>query len=172
MDNITKCSQFDITYTTENHLYNLQDWLACPETSCWYPIAKESESKIFCKNWIAFSRYRSSITAIYLKKPVGIATIFLMPYKKVKHHASIYFIVSPEYYNRGIGTALLRNIFHLGKKYFRLEKLNIEVYGKCPAISIIEKAQFHVVFRQKHFVKLQDGNFLDRIVYEKECHGN
>jgi len=161
-------SEYDIRYSSQEDLPHLQKWLQQPQVQRWYPISTESDLEMMSKNWIGFSKYKASLTAFYKNEPIGIATLFLMPYRKVIHHSLLYFIVNPEFSGRGVGTSLLRNITHLGKSYFRFEKMYIELFGGCPAISILEKAGYHKIFSQEHFIKESNGNYLSRVVYEVE----
>lgn len=123
------------------------------------------------KNWIGFSRFGASLTALYKEKPVGIATLFLMPYRKLIHHALMYFIVSPSETGHGFGTSLARNITHLGKVYFRFEKVHVEVYEGCPAIPLLKKGGYEEVVRQERFVKEGEGRYLARILLEHDFKG-
>ena len=166
MEKLPDQSEYDIRYSNQDDLPYLQKWLE--QTQYWYPVSTEKDVEMMAKNWIGFSKYGASLTAMYKKEPVGIATLFLMPYRKVIHHCLLYFIVNPDYTGRGVGTSILRNITHLGKSYFRFERMHIELYGGCPAISILEKEGYHKVFQQEHFIKESDDNYLSRIVYEIE----
>lgn len=164
-------SAFDIRYSNEGDLPFLQKWLG--ECRKWYPVSSDQDVEAMAKNWIGFYRYGASLTATYQNKPVGIATLFLMPYRKVIHHCLVYFIVSPEHAQQGVGTALLKNINHLGKSYFRFEWMNVEVYEGCPAIPLLEKGGYEEVVKQDKFVKIDD-KYLARHVYQvnfKEFNG-
>ena len=171
MDNITESPDFDIRYSKEEDLPFLQTWLDKPEVNRWLPVSSQKDVEMLSKNWIGFSKYGASLTATYKGDPIGVATLFLMPYRKVIHHSLIYIVVGPDHWKQGVGTALLRNIFHLGKSYFRFEKMHLEVYEGCPLIPLLEKGGFHEVCRQEHFIKEADGNYLAKIIYEKVCDG-
>ncbi|NGX50705.1 MAG: hypothetical protein K1060chlam2_00554 [Chlamydiae bacterium] len=160
--------EYEVRYSNQGDLPYLQKWLRVPEVQRWFPISTEDDVEMVSKNWIGFSKFGASLTATYKNEPVAIATLFLMPYRKVIHQCLLYFIVDPDFAGRGIGTSILRNITHLGKSYFRFEKMHIELYGGSPAISILEKAGYHKIFSQEHFIKESDGNYLPRILYEVE----
>jgi len=166
MDWLPDENEYDIRYSNEGDLPHLQKWLQDPQISRWYPISTENDLDSMTKNWIGFSKYGASLTAAYKNEPVAIATLFLMPYRKLIHHCLLYFIVNPDYKGRGVGTSILRNITHLAKGYFRLESMHIELFEECPALSIIQKSGFHEVFSQDRFVKEGDGKYLSRSVYE------
>jgi GNAT superfamily N-acetyltransferase len=168
MEKLSSQSDYDIRYSNQGDLPYLEKWLKDPEMQRWYPISTEQDLTMMAKNWIGFSKYGASLTATYQNEPVGIATLFLMPYRKVIHHCLLYFIVSPEKSRRGVGTSILRNITHLGKSYFHFEKMHIEVYEGCPAIPLLIKEGYREVYRQERFIKESEGHYLARIVYEIE----
>jgi len=168
MDWLPDENDYDVRYSNQDDLPHLQKWLKDPQIARWYPISTEDDLEAMAKNWIGFSKYGASLTAAYKNQPVAIATLFLMPYRKLIHHCLLYFIVNPDYTGRGVGSSIVRNITHLGQSYFRLESMHIELFGECPAIPILKKNGFHEVFSQERFVKESDGNYLSRSVYEIE----
>ena len=160
---ITKDSDFDIRYSTQDDLPFLHKWLG--ECRKWYPVSSDKDVEAMAKNWIGFHRYGASLTAVYKNQPVGIATLFLIPYRKVIHHCLVYFTVDPNKARKGVGTTLIKNIDHLGKSYFRFEWMNIEVFEGCSAIPLLEKAGYKQVFKQEKFVK-ENGGYLARHLYQ------
>ena len=168
MEWLPEQSEFDVRYSNEEDLPDLMRWMQDPEVQRWYPISSQKNMEEMTKNWIGFSRFGASLTATYKGDPIAIATLFLMPYKKTIHHCLIYFIVHPDYRGKGVGTAILRNIVHLGKTYFRLERIHVEVYEGCPAIRLLKKEHFHEVARQERYIKEPNGQYLTRIIYEIE----
>ncbi len=163
-------SDFDIRYSKQDDFPFLHKWLG--ECRKWYPVSSDSDVEAMAKNWIGFYRYGASLTATYKNEPVGIATLFLMPYRKVIHHCLAYFIVDPKHARQGIGAALIKNLNHLGKSYFRFEWMNIELFEGCPAIPLIEKWGYKEVIKQEKFVKEKDGTFLARHVYQVDFPGD
>lgn len=159
---------YDVRYSKAEDLPYLKKWMSDCELMKWYPVSTQKDAEEMAKNWIGFFRFKSSLTAEYRGNPVGIATLFLMPYRKLVHHALFQFIVDPNYRGEGIGTSIVKNIMHLGKTYFRFEKIHLETYEGCPGLSILKKFGYKEVFRQSHFVKERDGTYLDRIVMEVE----
>ena len=168
MERLPDQSDYDIRYSNQGDLPYLEKWLTLAEVQRWYPISTKEDLEMMAKNWIGFSKYGASLTASYKNEPVAIATLFLMPYRKVVHHCLLYFIVNPEKTGRSVGSSILRNITHLGKSYFRFEKIQIEVYDGCPAIPLLIKEGYHEVYRQERFIKESDGTYLARIAYEIE----
>ncbi len=163
---ISESPSFDIRYTEFGDERYLIRWLSHPEIAKWYAPSNEKELGQFAKNWIGYSRYKCSLTATYERIPRGIATLFLMPYRKVAHMSMGYMIVDPGFQKRGIGNALLKNLQHLAKNYFRLESMHFEVYENSPIIILLRKYGYHECFRQENYVRDPHGIFLARQVFE------
>ncbi|MDN3509594.1 MAG: GNAT family N-acetyltransferase [Candidatus Neptunochlamydia sp.] len=161
--NITEENDYSIRYSNQEDYPFLHKWLG--ECRKWYPVSSDKDVEAMAKNWIGFYRYGASLTAVYKNQLVGIATLFLMPYRKVIHHCLVYFIVDPNHTRKGVGISLIKNINHLGKNYFRFEWMNIEIFEECPAIPLIEKAGYEEVFKQEKFVKEKAG-YLARHLYQ------
>ena len=154
---------YDIRYSNPEDYPFLHKWLA--EMRKWYPISSDKDVELMAKNWIGFYRYGASLTAVYEKKAVGVATLFLLPYRKVMHHCLVYFIVDPHFRGKGIGSSLIKNINHLGQNYFRFDWMNMEVFEGCPAIPVIEKGGYRELYRQEKFVKENEG-YSARLFYQ------
>jgi len=170
VENLTQSREFDIRYSQVEDGEYLKKWLMSPGMLHHFPMGDEKEVDMMVKNWIGFSRFKCSLTAVFRKQPVGIATLFLMPYLKVVHHSMLYFIVDPEFQGHGIGTALIRNIKHLAKNYFRVEGIHFDVFEDSPALSLLKKNGFHEICRQENFVK-EDGTYLARVLVEAKLQG-
>jgi len=157
----------DIRYSYLTDAPALREWLYDPQVQRWFPVAEEKEIEDAIQCWIGFSRYSSSLTATLDKGATicGIATLFLMPYRKVSHHCLFKMVVDPKYQHQGIGTSLLKNLKHLAKNYFHLEMMHIEVFDKNPFIHLLHKQDFHEFARQDKFVK-DKGEYHARILYE------
>ncbi len=168
-------ADFDIRYTEEGDLFYLKSWLDHPSVMKWFPISDEKEINDAAACWIGFYKFKCSLTAIVNGIPCGMATLFLMPYKKVAHESMFKIVVSPEYQRQGIGSALIKNLKHLAKKRFRLELLHIEVYENNPLIELLEKQGFQAIVRQERYFK-DDDTYFARVLLEgdidKEDHGS
>lgn len=154
----------DIRYTNVLDISYLRRWLQDPKILRWFPMSdpQEIEGPISC--WMSFARYNASLTATYCREPCGMATLFLMPYKKVSHHCFFKLCVAPQYQRKGVGTSLLRNIKHLAKTQFNLQFLYIEVFEGNPLISLLKKMEFEEVLRQENYVKIE-GQYISRILF-------
>ena len=158
--------ELEIRYTTEADAPYLQDWLLEPGVLAGFPMANEKEVLDSVKHWISFYRYKSSLTAVVDDEPVGLATLCLMPYKKLAHQCLISIIVSEKMRGKGVGTKLLNNLIHLAKDYFGLDVLYLEVYQDNPAISLYHRFGFKQVGEQKHFMK-ENGKYISKVVMER-----
>ena len=166
MDLITNEDVYDIRYSRILDKTHLKEWVSHPEVLRWFPMVGEKEIEMMCRNWAGFSRYRSSITATYDHKPIGMATLFLMPYRKVAHLAMLNIAVAPHMQRKGVGTSLIRNIVHLAKG-FKLKSIHLEVMEGCPLIPVLKKQGFYQVFRQDDYFEV-DGVKRAREVWEVE----
>ena len=93
---ITDEEEYTIRYSEQADLPLLEKWVNHPEVMPWYPVSSAKDVEIITANWIGFSKFKASLTAIYQGKEVGIATLFLMPYRKLVHHALMYFCCCPK----------------------------------------------------------------------------
>ena len=159
-------TQFDIRYSELTDYPFLLKWLSDPDNLKWFPMSTPKEVEMAAKNWVGFSRFRSSLTATIQGEPCGIGTLYLMPFKKLAHEAMFQIIVDKHARKQGIGTSLVKNLVHLAKSYFRLEGIYAEVFGDSPLLSILEKQKFEVFARQADYVKDKDG-YLERICLER-----
>ena len=157
--------QIDIRYTHMNDLPYMKQWVASPAVLYWFPMSEGKEVDDALQCWIGFSKYNCSLTVIYKDAPVAIGTLFLMPYRKVAHHCMFKLVVDPKYHRKGIGRALIRNLKHLAKNYFRLELMHIEVFEGNPLIALLKKEGFTEFVRQEKYVK-ENGQYLARILLE------
>jgi len=157
--------EHDIRYTVIEDEPHLVTWLSDKDNLMWFPLASENEVKEAAKNWIAYSKFKCSLTATINKTPCAIGTLFLMPYRKVAHHCMFYLIVDKKWQKQGIGESMLKNLFNLAKNYFRLESIHAEVYGGCPILPLLAQNNFIEFARQEHFVK-EGTEYKERILLE------
>lgn len=166
MGKVTDSEHFDIRYSEAADESSLRKWLNYPAMLNNFPMEKEENVNLVLRNWTGFFKYKSSLTATYKGKPVGIATLFLMPYKKVAHHSMLYFIVDPEMQRKGVGFSLIKNIKHLAKTRFRVEGIHLDIYSGLSGKPFLEACGFTALFEQKQFVKEENGTYRSRFVME------
>jgi len=149
---------FDIRYTRSMDVSYLKEWLQNPKVLEFFSMNTEAETELAVSAWMFFARYKASLTATINHIPCGIVTLFLMPYKKISHQSSFKICVDPKHWNKGIGSALIKNIKHLAKEYFHLEAIYTEVFEGNPLIPLLEnKFGFHSFAKQANYVKAKDG---------------
>lgn len=161
-----KQDEFDIRYSELEDGEHLKKWLMHPEDQRWYPMSSPQEVEDASRNWIGFSKFKTSLTATVSSEVCGIATLFLMPYIKVAHHALLYMIVDKKHRRKGIGRSLLKNILHYAKHRFRLESVHVEVFDGCPILPLLEEFRFQEYARQGEYAKEENGEYLGRILLE------
>lgn len=156
-----------IRYTEDEDEAHLREWLNDPDVRCWFPMQEPIEVEDTVQRWMGFHSYKCSLTAVKDDIPCGLATLYLMPYKKLAHQCQFGMIVGKGYRQKGIGTVLLNNLIHLAKEYFKIELLHLEVYQDNPAIRLYKRFGFRQFGIQKKWIK-DDGRFLGRIFMERE----
>lgn len=162
---LTQSPNYDVRYSIVTDLSYLRSWLSTPEVMKWYPPGDEKELENFVQVWIGFCRFSASLTATFEKTPVAMATLFLMPYRKVAHHCMFQIVVDPHFQKKGVGLSLLKNLKHLAKTYFHLEIMHTEIFEGCPAISLFKKTDFRQFAKQENYVK-ENGKYLSRLLWE------
>ena len=160
------CISFDIRYSRNEDLPFLRRWMREPEVSRFLLIEKE-DVEVFSKNWIGFARYSSSLTLTKQEEPIGIATLFLMPYLKLTHHSSVCYILDPQAQKEEVAPLLIQNINHLGKNYFHFEKIYFETFEKDPLLPWFIEEGYAEIARQNSYVKEANERCLDRLILEK-----
>lgn len=156
----------EIRYTISDDSEPLKQWLLEPGVLRGFPMADDREVEDSVKHWIGFAKYKSSLTATIDGQAVGIATLCLMPYKKLAHQCLVSIIVSEEVRGKGVGTQLLNNLIHLAKNYFGIEVLYLEVYEGNRAITLYERFGFREIGLQKHFMK-DEGEYIGKVIMER-----
>ena len=159
--------EIDLRYTEEGDAPYLESWLLNPEVHRWLPMGQEGEIRSTVLPWISFAKYRCSLTALFSGTVCGMGTLFLMPYRKVAHHCLFKVVVDPAFQRKGVGTALIRNLKNLARRYFRLENIQIEIFEGNPIEKILRREGFVQMVRQERFIKEGDI-YRARIVYEVE----
>lgn len=144
----------------------LKSWLSDPSVENWFPMADTVEVDDAVVRWIAFHRYKCSLTVVKDGVPCGIATLYLQPYRKLAHQCEFGIIVGHDYRNQGIGSYLMSSIMHLAKHNFKIELLHLQVYAENPAIHLYKRFGFKEFGRQEGWIK--DGDrFVGRIFMER-----
>lgn len=166
MSSIVESEDFNIRYTESSDEVLLRKWLQAKKFLNYFFLSDSSECEEMLRIWIAYSRYKCSLTATYLGVPCGIATLFLMPYTKLAHQSSAYLIVDPMMEGKGVEAALIKNLDHLAKSYFRFERIHYEIYGNNPLEKVLLSQEYQCLFTQERYLK-ETNRYLCRKVLEK-----
>lgn len=160
---LTTSSDFDIRFSMLDDLPYLKKWLKAELH--WYPPSDDEELENFAGIWLSFAKYNASLTAVFKNRPIGIGTLFLMPYRKVAHQCMFQLIVDPENQRKGVGQALVRNLKYLAKNRFRLDLMHVEILDESPLIHLLKTQGFTEFARQEKYVK-ENGVYFPRILME------
>ena len=158
----------DIRYTEMSDGKYLKEWLQDPNVNRWFPMADEVEIDDAVARWIGFARWRCSLSAMREGKPIGLATLYLQPYKKLAHQCEFGIIVADQERGKGVGTLLLRSLMSLAKDTFKIELLHLQVYSENPAISLYARLGFTEFGRQDQWIKELNGTYTGRIFMERK----
>ena len=160
-----KAREFDIRYLEVSDTPILKEWIAIPEVLEWLPISDEKESELFLQIWTGYSKYNCCLTATWKNKPCGMGIIYLMPYRKVAHRCLSQLVIPPQFQGQGVESALVKNLVHLARSYFRLEWIQMEVIEGASVIEVLESLGFSEFVRQEKYFK-KGESYSARIIYE------
>lgn len=157
----------EVRYTEPEDGKYLKEWLMEPEVMRWFPMDDDVEIEDAVVRWIAFYRYKCSLTMLKDGVPCGLATLYLQPYHKLVHQCEFGIIVGKGYRNVGIGTYLMSSLIHLAKEKFKIELLHLQVYAENPAINLYKRFGFKEFGRQNGWIKEKDGRYVARLFMER-----
>lgn len=156
----------EIRYTEPGDAKYLKEWLMDSSISNWFPMADEVEIDDAVMRWIAFYRYKCSLTILKDGVPCGIATLYLQPYRKLAHQCEFGIIVGKDYRNMGIGSYLMGSLMHLAKEKFKIELLHLQVYAENPAMNLYRRFGFKEFGRQNSWIREKD-RYVGRVFMER-----
>lgn len=159
-------SGLDVRYTEPGDARYLREWLDEPDVKRWFPMEDEVELDDAVMRWIAFHRYKCSLTITKDGVPCGIATLYLQPYRKLAHQCEFGIIVGKGYRNIGIGSYLMSNLIHLAKEKFKIELLHLQTYAGNPAMNLYKRFGFIEFGRQNSWIKEKD-HYAGRVFMER-----
>jgi RimJ/RimL family protein N-acetyltransferase len=142
-------------------------WLSDPQILRWFPMFDAREVEDAVRIWIGYSRIESGITAELNGEPVGMANLYIQPYKKLNHTCLFSIIVKSDMRGKGVGKALVEHLMKHAKEKFKIETLHLEVYEGNPAKRLYEREGFKEFGRQERFIK-QDGKYTAKIFMQKK----
>ncbi len=156
----------DVRYTEIEDAKYLKEWLMESDTLRWFPMEDEIEIDDAVIRWIAFHRYKCSLTITKDGVPCGLATLYLQPYRKLAHQCEFGIIVGMAYRNMGLGSYLMNSIMHLAKEKFKIELLHLQVYAENPAMNLYKRFGFKEFGRQNSWIKEKD-RYVGRVFMER-----
>jgi RimJ/RimL family protein N-acetyltransferase len=156
----------EVRFTEPGDGKYLKEWLMEPGVLRWFPMEDEIEIDDAVVRWIAFHRYKCSLTITKDGIPCGIATLYLQPYKKLIHQCEFGIIVGEGFRNAGIGSYLMNSIMHLAKENFKIELLHLQVYAENPAMRLYSRFGFKEFGRQDAWIKEKD-KYVGRVFMER-----
>lgn len=159
-------SGLEVRYTEPGDAKHLKEWLMEPGTMRWFPMEDEVEIDDAVMRWIAFYRYKCSLTILKEGVPCGIATLYLQPYRKLAHQCEFGIIVGDKYRNMGIGSYLMSSVMHLAKEKFKIELLHLQVYAENPAMNLYGRFGFKEFGRQNEWIKEKE-RYVGRVFMER-----
>jgi putative acetyltransferase len=148
----------EIRYTEAGDAKYLKEWLSEPETGCWFPMEDEMEIDDAVLRWIAFHRYKCSLTITKDGIPCGLATLYLQPYRNLSHQCEFGILLGKAYRNMGIGGYLIKSLMTLAKEKFKIELLHLQVNAENPAIDFYKHYGFKEFGRQNSWIKIRKEN--------------
>jgi putative acetyltransferase len=143
----------EIRYTEPQDAKYLHSWLMDPSARELFPMADEIEIDDAVARWIAFYRFKCSLTLLKEGVPCGIATLYLQPYRRLSHQCEFGIIVGPAYRNEGVGSYLMSSLMHLAKETFKIELIHLQVRAGNRAIKFYERFGFKEFGRQNFWLK-------------------
>lgn len=144
----------------------LKNLLLQPGALEYFPLYDVREVDDAVRVWEIFCKKGASLTAFVDGTSCGIAYLNIQAYKKFAHQCLITIIVDEAFRNRGVGTALMEELFILGRETFDLEILHLEVYETNPAINLYKRLGFVEFGFHKKFIKEQ-GRYIGKLFMER-----
>lgn len=156
-----------IRFAEEDDERLLVDWLMQPGVLEWFPLNDLREVQDAARIWLSYRRLNAVLTALWNGVPCGNATLYIQPYRKLKHQCLFAIIVDEKYRGKGVGKRLIEELILLAKTQFNLELLHLEVYEGNPAIRLYERLGFTRYGLHPRFVKESNGRYLNKVLMQK-----
>jgi RimJ/RimL family protein N-acetyltransferase len=145
----------------------LKEWLSDPLILYGFPMEGEKEVDDSARIWIEYATKGYGITAVCDNKVCGMTVLYIQSFEKLAHTCLFSIIVSTEYRNKGVGSALLNALMRLAKETFHIEILHLEVYEGNPAKRLYERMGFTPFGKHVSFAKEADGSYRAKIFMQK-----
>jgi len=156
----------EIRYAQLEDAVPLKKWLLDPTILRWFPMIDEREVDDSIRIWMSYVPLKAGFTATIDGEPVGMANLYIHPFKKLAHQTLFSIVVDEKHRGKGVGRALLAHIAKVAKDQHKIELLHLEVYDGNPARRLYEREGFKMYGRHKKFIKI--GNeYIDKIFMQK-----
>lgn len=146
----------------------LKAWLSDPKILFWFPMEGEKEIDDAIRIWMEYVGKQCGLTALWNGVPCGMAVVYIQPFEKLAHTCLFSIIVSSDYRNLGVGTALLEDLIELAKTTFHIETIHLEVYEGNPAKRLYERLGFIPFGKHASFTKEAEGAYRAKICMQKK----
>ena len=150
----------------EDKAYLIQ-WLDDPAILRGFPMCTHAEVVDAANIWISYCHIGATLTACIDDIPVGVAGLYIQPFKKLAHQSLFAIIVDKNHRNKGIGKKLIMELEKLAKEKFHIEMLHLEVYKENPALKLYERLGFIQYAVHEKFLKEASGEYFDKIMMYK-----
>ena len=154
--------------TVKEDLECYKEWLMQPGVLEGFPMSDKREIDDAVRLWHQYLAKGASITALYKKKPVGAANLYVQDVEKLKHQSLFVILVDENYRGKGVGTLLLKELQRLAKTKFGISLLHLEVYEKNPAIRLYERVGFRRYGIHPNYLKDIRGNYYGKVLMQME----
>ncbi|MFA5249803.1 MAG: GNAT family N-acetyltransferase [Parachlamydiales bacterium] len=163
-----KKAELKIRLATSNDTSALTGFFSEKAVLRWFPMNSALEIADAVRIWMSYVDQKAVLAAEIDGRVVGLANLYLAYFKKLSHHALFAVIVDQNFRGKGVGTRLLKTLIQMAQEQFHLDFLHLEVYEKNPAIHLYQRLGFKEYGRQKHFIKEENGGYLDKIMMQKK----
>ena len=104
---------------------------------------------------------RRQLVACIDDSVVGNLTLMVEQNPRRSHVASFGIAVAAEFHNRGVSSALMREMINLCDNWLRIERIELTVYvDNAPALAVYRKFGFEIEGTAKRFA-LRNGEYID-----------
>ena len=114
-----------------------------------------------------FSRPEQVIVAELDSEVIGLAQLDIDPFKKLSHNAFFCLLVSKEHRNKGVGTAIMKELIEIARSKFNVKTLFLDVSEGNPAIRLYDRLGFMQCGCEPRFLK-SGLSFVNKIIMYME----
>lgn len=146
----------------------LKRWLMEPGILRWFPMCNEVEVDDSIRVWMTYQEQGATLTIADEKEtPLGMAVLYVPFFQKLKHQSLFAIVVDSAYRGKGLGTELYQALEKRAQE-LGIHLIHLEVYEGNPAQRLYERLGFTVYGRHHYFLKEAPGDYITRIVMQKE----